>query len=98
MGFNFGHWLTGAFKAVGKTLEHAATGIVDVAKAVIHQPIALAQELSGAVQGVAHELGGTVRSLGHSADDALKGVSSNLTMPLMVAGGAALVFMMTQRR
>ena len=98
MGWNFGHWLSGAAKAVGGAIQHAATGITDIAMAVIHQPIALAHELSGAVTSVAHELGGTARSLGHSADDALKGVSSNLTMPLLVAGGAALVFMMTQRR
>jgi ABC-type Fe3+ transport system permease subunit len=98
MGWNFGHWLSGAAKAVGGAIQHAATGITDIAKAIIHQPIALAHELSGAVTSVAHELGGTARSLGHSADDALKGVSSNLTMPLLVAGGAALVFMMTQRR
>ena len=98
MGWNFGHWLSGAAKAVGGAIQHAATGITEIAKAIIHQPIALAHELSGAVTSVAHELGGTARSLGHSADDALKGVSSNLTMPLMVAGGAALVFMMTQRR
>ena len=98
MGFNFGHWLSGAAKAIGTQIEHAATGIVSIAKAVINQPVQLAHELSGAVTSVAHELGGTARSLGHSADDALKGVSSNLTLPLMVAGGAALVFMMTQRR
>ena len=98
MGWNFGHWLSGAAKAVGGAIQHAATGITDIAKAIINQPVQLAHELSGAVTSVAHELGGTARSLGHSADDALKGVSSNLTMPLMVAGGAALVFMMTQRR
>ena len=98
MGFSFSHWLSGAAKAIGGAIQHAATGITDIAKAIINQPVQLAHELSGAVTSVAHELGGTARSLGHSADDALKGVSSNLTMPLMVAGGAALVFMMTQRR
>ncbi len=94
MGFNFGHWLSGAFKAVGKQLSHAATGVTDIVKAIVHQPIALAHELSGAVQGVAHELGGTARSLGHSADDALKGVSSNLSMPLMVGAVALGAFVL----
>jgi hypothetical protein len=98
MGFNLLHWLSGAAKVVGTQIEHAATGIVSIAKAVIHQPIELAHTLSATVLGVSHDLSGTAKSLGHSADDALKGVSSNLTMPLMVAGGAALVFMMTQRR
>ena len=68
MGFSFSHWLSGAAKAVGGAIQHAATGITDIAMAVIHQPMALAHELSGAVQGVAHELGGTVRSLGSSAE------------------------------
>ena len=94
MGFNFGHWLSGAAKAVGGAIQHAATGITDIAKAIVHQPIALAHELSGAVQGVAHELGGTARSLGHSADDALKGVSSNLSLPLMVGAVALGAFVL----
>ncbi len=86
MGFNFGHWLSGAAHAIGSAIQHAATGVTDIVKAIIHQPIALAHELSGAVTSVAHEaqLGGTARSLGHSADDAVKGVSSNLSLPLMV--------------
>ena len=94
MGFNLGHWLIGAGKAIGKQFDHLATGAIDVAKAVVNQPIALAHELSGAVQGVAKSAVG----LGHEASGALVGVSSALTMPLMMAGGAALVFMMTQRR
>ena len=94
MGFNLLHWLSGAAKVVGTQIEHAATGIVSIAKAVINQPVQLAHELSGAVTSVAHELGGTARSLGHSADDALKGVSSNLTMPLMVGAVALGAFVL----
>ena len=97
MGFSFhsvGNWLVGAGRAVGKQFDHLATGAVDVAKALVNQPIALAHELSGAVVGVSKNLVGVA----HEAGGALVGVSSALTMPLMVAGGAALVFMMTQRR
>ena len=93
MGFNFGHWLLWAGHAVGKAFEHAPTGIVSIAKAAINQPVQLAHELSGAVQG----LGRSVVGVAHEDSGALVGVSSNLTMPLMVAGGAALVFMMTRR-
>ena len=94
MGFNLGHWLVGASKAIGKEFDHLATGAVDVAKAIVNQPIALAHELSGAVQGVAKSAVG----LGHEASGAIQGTAQALTLPLMVAGGAALVFMMTQRR
>ena len=94
MGFNLGRWLVGASKAIGHELEHAATGIASIAKAVINQPVALAHELSGAVQGLGRSAGG----IAHEAGGALTGVSQALTMPLMVAGGAALVFMMMQRR
>ena len=94
MGFNLGHWLVGASKAIGKEFDHLATGAIDVAKAVVNQPIALARELSSAVQGVAKSAVG----LGHEAGSALVGVSSNLTMPLMVGGLALGAFMLTQRR
>ncbi len=92
--FNLGRWLTGAGKAIGHELEHAATGVYNIAKAVVNQPVALAHELSGAVQGLGHSAVG----LAHEAGGALTGVSQALTMPLMMAGGAALVFMMMQRR
>ena len=83
--FNLGKWLLGASKAIGHTFE--------TAKAVVNQPVALAHELSGAVQGLGHSAVG----LAHEAGGALTGVSQALTMPLMMAGGAALVFMMTRR-
>jgi hypothetical protein len=79
---------------VGTQIEHAATGIVSIAKAVIHQPIELAHTLSATVLGVSHDLSGTAKSLGHSADDALKGVSSNLSMPLMVGAVALGAFVL----
>ena len=91
--FNLVKWLVGASKAIGHELEHAATGIASIAKAVINQPIALAHELSGAVQGLGHSAVG----LAHEAGGALTGVSQALTMPLMLGGGAALLFMMTRR-
>ena len=94
MGFNIGSWLVGAGKAIGHTFEHAATGVYNIAKAVVNQPVALAHELSGAVQGLGHSAVG----LAHEAGGALTGVSQALTMPLMVAGGAAVLFMLTQRR
>ena len=94
MGFNIGKWLVGASHAIGKELEHAATGVLDISKAVINQPIALAHELSGAVQGVSKNLVGVA----HEASGAIQGTAQALTLPLMLAGGAALVFMMTQRR
>jgi hypothetical protein len=84
--FNLGNWLVGAGKSIGKEFDHLATGAVEVAKAAINQPVALAHELSGAVQGVSHEAGG-----------ALVGVSSALSMPLMLGGAAAFVFLMTRR-
>ena len=87
MGFNFGHWLVNAGKAIGHEFNHLATGVVSVAKAAIDQPRAILHELSGAVQGVAHEAGG-----------ALTGVSQALSMPLLLGGGAALLYMITQRR
>ena len=92
--FNLGHWLTGASKAIGHTLETAATGVFTIAKAVVNQPVALAHELSGAVQGLGHSAVG----LAHEAGGALTGVSQALTMPLMVACGAALVYMLTKRK
>ncbi len=92
--FNFGQWLVGAGKAIGHELEHAATGIASIAKAVINQPVALAHELSGAVQGLGHSAVG----LAHEAGGAIQGTAQALTLPLMMAGGAALVFMMMQRR
>jgi hypothetical protein len=92
--FNLGNWLVGAGKAIGHTFETAATGVYNIAKSVANQPVALAHELSGAVQGLGHSAVG----LAHEAGGALTGVSQALTMPLMLAGGAALVFMMMQRR
>ena len=94
MGFNLGRWLVGASKAIGHELETAATGVFTIAKAVINQPVALAHELSGAVQGLGHSAVG----IAHEAGGALTGVSQALTMPLMLGGGAALLFMMMQRR
>ena len=94
MGFNLGNWLVGASKAIGHEIEHAATGVFTIAKAVVNQPVALAHELSGAVQGLGHSAVG----LAHEAGGALTGVSQALTMPLMLGGGAALLFMMMQRR
>jgi hypothetical protein len=93
-GFNLGSWLVGAGKAIGKELQHAAVGVTDIVKSVVNQPVALAHELSGAVQGLGHSAVG----LAHEAGGTITGVSQALTMPLMVAGGAALVFMLTQRR
>ena len=87
MTFNFGTWLVGAGKAIGKEIDHAATGLIDLGKAAINQPIALAHELGGAVKGVSHEASG-----------ALVGVSQSLSMPLMLGGAAALVFFLTQKR
>ena len=92
--FNLGKWLVGAGHAIGHTFETAATGVFTIAKAVVNQPVALAHELSGAVQGLGHSAVG----LAHEAGGALTGVSQALTMPLMVAGGAAVLFMLTQRR
>ena len=79
MGFNFGHWLIGAGHSLGKTIEHAATGVYNIARAVVNQPVALAHELSGAVQGLGHSAVG----LAHEAGGALTGVSQALTMPLL---------------
>ena len=93
MGFSIGKWLVGAGHAIGHTFETAATGVFTIAKAVVNQPVALAHEVSGAVQGLGHSAVG----LAHEAGGALTGVSQALTMPLMMAGGAALVFMMTRR-
>ena len=92
--FNLGKWLVGASKAIGHKLEHAATGIASIAKAAINEPVALAHELSGAVQGLGHSAVG----LAHEAGGALTGVSQALTMPLLLGGGAAVLFMLTQRR
>ena len=92
--FNLGKWLVGASKAIGHTFETAATGVYNIARAVVNQPVALAHELSGAVQGLGHSAVG----LAHEAGGALTGVSQALTMPHMVAGGAAVLFMLTQRR
>ena len=94
MGFSIGKWLVGAGHAIGHTFETAATGVYNIAKAVVNQPVALAHELSGAVQGLGHSAVG----LAHEAGGALTGVSQALTMPLMLGGGAALLFMMMQRR
>ena len=94
MGFNLGHWLVGAGKAIGKEFDHLATGAIDVAKAVVNQPVALAHELSGAVQGVAKSAVG----LGHEASGAIQGTAQALTMPLMIGGLALGAFMLTQRR
>jgi len=93
MGFNLGHWLQGAAHAVGKEFDHLATGVFSVAKAAINQPVAIVHELSGAVQGLGHSAVGVP----HEASGAIQGVSSALSMPIMLAGGAALVFMMTRR-
>ena len=87
MGFDFGGWLVGAGKSIGRELEHAATGVVSIAKAVINQPVALAHELSGAVQGVSHDAAG-----------AIVGASQALSMPLMLGGAATFVFLMMQQR
>ena len=93
MGFSIGKWLVGAGHAIGHTFETAATGVFTIAKAVVNQPVALAHELSGAVQGLGHSAVG----LAHEAGGALTGVSQALTMPLLLGGGAALLFMMTRR-
>ena len=87
MGFDFGNWLIGAGKSIGREIDHAATGGMSIAKAAINQPVALAHELSGAVQGVSHDAAG-----------AIVGASQALTMPLMIGGLGALVFLITQRR
>ena len=94
MGFNLGHWLVGAGKAIGKEFDHLATGAIDIGKAVVNQPVALAHELSGAVQGVAQSAVG----LGHEASGAIQGTAQALTMPLMIGGLALGAFMLTQRR
>ena len=67
MGFSLhsvGNWLVGAGRAVGKQFDHLATGAIDVAKAVVNQPIALAHELSGAVVGVSKNLVGVAHEAG----------------------------------
>ena len=92
--FNLGNWLVGAGKAIGKEFNHLATGVVDVAKAAINQPVAIVHELSGAAVSISKNVVGVA----HEASGAIQGVSSALSMPIMLAGGAALVFMMTQRR
>ena len=86
-GFDFGNWLVGAGKSIGREIESAATGVVSIAKAALNQPVALAHELSGAVQGVSHEASG-----------AIVGASQALSLPLMLGGLGALVFLITQRR
>ena len=90
MGFSFSHWLSGAAKAIGTQIEHAATGIVSIAKAVINQPVQLAHELSGAVQGVSKNLVGVA----HEASGAIQGTAQALTMPLMIGGLALGAFVL----
>lgn len=89
MGFDFIQWAGGAAKAVGKEFDHVATGLVDLGKTAIGavSPVAMAHEFSGAAKGITHEAGG-----------ALVGVSQSLSMPMMIGGAAALVFLLTQRR
>ena len=86
-GFDFGNWLVGAGKAIGREIDHAATGLVDLGKAAINQPVALAHELSGAVKGVSHEASG-----------AIVGASQALSLPMVIGGLGALAFLMTQQR
>ena len=88
-GFDLGNWLVGAGKAIGKEIDHAATGLVDLGKTAIGavSPVAMAHEFSGAAKGITHEAGG-----------ALVGVSQSLSMPMMIGGLGALVFLLTQQR
>ena len=93
MGFNLGHWLLGAGKAIGREVDSLATGVFSVAKAAFNQPVAIVHELSGAAVGISKNAIGVA----HEASGALVGVSSNLTMPLMVGGLALGAFMLTRR-
>ncbi len=56
MGFSFSHWLSGAAKAVGGAIQHAATGVTSVAHELGGTARSLGHSADDALKGVSSNL------------------------------------------
>ena len=98
MGWGFLKKIGHVVKSGWKSAEKATKSVYHTAKGVVNSVHKDARDLvKGAGNLYKHTIdkeAGTIQALGGDATTAVTGVAGSLSMPLMLAGGAALLFIL----
>ena len=109
---DFTSWMSGAVKTVGGAISHAATGVANFASATLDKIIGagehVADKYAEVYQTGMKTLGTTVGGLGNNVKDlgsnlgnaaggAIKGIGESLALPLSIAAGGVVIFMLMKQ-
>ena len=110
---DFTSWLSGAAKTVGNAVSNAATGVANFASSTLDKVIGAGSHVVDKYAEVyktglttlgssVNSLGGNVRdlgsNLGNAAGGAIKGVGEALAMPLALAAGGVVLFLLMSNK
>ena len=110
---DFTSWLSGAAKTVGSAISTAATGVANFASSTLDKVIGAGSHLVDKYAEVyttgiktlgatANSLGGDARdlgsNLGNAAGGAIDGLGKSLAMPLAIAAGGVVLFLLMSNK